>query len=219
MLLVLLPMKKKPASPRKPQAQPQGSRGPAAVSEVRIIGGKFRGRKLRIPTDPRTRPMKNRVREAIYNLIGTEVAGKHAVDLFAGTGALGIEAISRGAIAATFIERHFPTAQRLKESLAELGATGNVIASDTFFWSKQRLELGEEPWLVFCSPPYDFYHSRQAEMLELIGGLIEAAPAGTVMVVEADMPFDMDLLPEAGKWDVRPYPPAVVAILRLEKSE
>lgn len=211
-------MKKKPASPRKPQAQPQGSRGPAAVSEVRIIGGKFRGRKLRIPTDPRTRPMKNRVREAIYNLIGTEVAGKHAVDLFAGTGALGIEALSRGAVTATFIERHFPTADLLKQNLAELGATANVIASDTFFWSRQPLELGDDPWLVFCSPPFDFYHSRQDEMLQLIGGLIEAAPPGSLMVVEADIDFDMNLLPDAEQWDIRPYPPAVVGIRRLDKN-
>ncbi len=188
------------------------------MSEVRIIGGKFRGRKLRIPTDPRTRPMKDRVREAVFNLIGTEVADKQVVDLFAGTGALGIEALSRGAAAATFIERHFPTADRLKQNLAELGASGNVIASDTFFWSKQPLELGEQPWLVFCSPPYDFFHSRQAEMLELIGGLIDAAPPGSLMVVEADTDFDMGLLPEPDQWDIRPYPPAVVAIRRLDKK-
>lgn len=211
-------MKKKPAPSRKPPVQPQGGRGPAGMSEVRIIGGKFRGRKLRIPTDPRTRPMKDRVREAVYNLIGTEIAGKHAVDLFAGTGALGIEALSRGAVTATFIERHFPTADLLKQNLAELGATANVIASDTFFWSRQPVELGDDPWLVFCSPPFDFYHSRQDEMLQLIGGLIEAAPPGSLMVVEADIDFDMNLLPDAEQWDIRPYPPAVVGIRRLDKN-
>src|SRR5690606_209368 len=83
--LVRLSMKKRSSPPRQAPVQPQGGRGQAGMSEVRIIGGKFRGRKLRIPTDPRTRPMKDRVREAVFNLIGTEVADKQVVDLFAGT--------------------------------------------------------------------------------------------------------------------------------------
>ena len=212
-------MKKKPARSRRVSELPLGGHGQADQSEVRIISGKYRGRKLRIPTDPRTRPMKNRVREAIYNLIGTEVAGKHAVDLFAGTGALGIEALSRGAAEATFIERHFPTARLIEQNLAELGAVGNVVASDTFFWSRQPLELSNRPWLVFCSPPFDFYVSRQAEMLELIDGLIDAAPAGSIVVVEADTRFDMSLLPRADQWDVRHYPPAEVGVLRLNGGD
>ena len=78
---------------------------------MRIIGGKFRGRKLEYSGDLRTRPMKDRVREALFNLLGNAVEGKIAIDLFAGTGALGLEALSRGASRAVFIERHRPTAQ------------------------------------------------------------------------------------------------------------
>src|SRR5262245_47435808 len=72
----------------------------------RIIGGTLRGRKLLFAGDARTRPMKDRVREALFNLLADAVRGKHAIDLFAGTGALGLEAISRGASGATLVERH-----------------------------------------------------------------------------------------------------------------
>src|SRR5271165_4697735 len=80
------------------------------LAGVRIIGGKFRRRKLEYSGDLRTRPMKDRVREALFNLLGTAVEGKLAIDLFAGTGALALEAISREATRAIFIERHQPTA-------------------------------------------------------------------------------------------------------------
>ena len=76
---------------------------------VRIIGGHFKGTRLVHLGDQRTRPMKHRVREAMFNLVGPAVGGMHAVDLFAGTGALALEAISRGAAEATMVERHFPT--------------------------------------------------------------------------------------------------------------
>ena len=93
--------------PAKPRSESSVS-DPGRDTELRIIGGHFRGRKLRYHGDPVVRPMKHRVREAIFNLISTEAAGRHVIDLFAGTGALGIEALSRGATSATFIERHVP---------------------------------------------------------------------------------------------------------------
>ena len=84
----------------KKQPVNRSRRGPPTAATrpvgVRIIGGKFRGRKLEYSGDPRTRPMKDRVREALFNLLGHGVEGKVAIDLFAGTGALALEALSRG---------------------------------------------------------------------------------------------------------------------------
>src|SRR5262245_7614130 len=77
-----------------PAEREQADREPP---ELRIIGGTLRHRKLLYSGDQRTRPMKDRVREAVFNLVGPDVVGQHAIDLFAGTGALGFEAISRGA--------------------------------------------------------------------------------------------------------------------------
>lgn len=183
----------------------------AADSPLRIVGGKFRGRKLRYSGDPRTRPMKDRVREAAFNLLGPAPQGKHVIDLFAGTGALALEALSRGAVSATLIERHFPTAAVIRENLAVLGceALVEVVAADTFYWAGQSPQLpADRPWLVFCSPPYEFYVCRVTEMLQLIGRLVHEAPAESQFVVEADERFDAGTLPEARAWQTRSYPPA-----------
>ena len=187
-----------------------------AVVGLRIIGGRFRGRKLHYGGDPRVRPMKDRVREAVFNLVGPAVRAKHALDLFAGTGALGLEAISRGALQATLIEQHAPTAAVIRRNVAELGIESicQVVTADVFFWASQRPELGPAPWLVFCSPPYDFYVDRTREMLDLLGGLIERVPAESIVVVECDARFDPSTLPGPDAWDVRSYPPAVVGVYR-----
>jgi len=185
---------------------------------VRIIGGTLRGRKLAYSGDMRTRPMKDRLREAVFNLVGPEVRGTHAVDLFAGTGALGLEALSRGAARATFIEQHFPTAELIRKNASALGVGDavDVIGANTFFWGRRGPKLSEVRWTVFCSPPYRFYVDRTAEMLELIVGLMQTAPAESAFVVEADDQFDFGQLPEPARWDVRAYAPAVVGIFRKQ---
>ena len=180
-----------------------GPRG--KVEGLRVIGGKLRGTKLAYSGDHRVRPMKDRIRESVFNLIGTMAAGKHAIDLFAGTGALAFEAISRGALSATVIEVHFPTARVLKQNVALLeekmpgiGQTIDVKTTDTFLWGRNDKSLAEIrrdiPWLVFCSPPYDFYVERTEEMLLVINNLIRRAPDGSVFVIESDNRFDFGLL-------------------------
>jgi 16S rRNA (guanine966-N2)-methyltransferase len=158
--------------------------------------------------------MKDRVREAVFNLIGNAVKGKHAVDLFAGTGALGLEAISRGAASATLVEQHFPTAELIRQNCAALEVEDRctVLPANTLLWPKRWPELPAIPWLVFCSPPYDLYVEHASEMRALVARLIERAPAQSMFVVEADERFDFGQLPDADQWDVRVYPPAVVGI-------
>ncbi len=185
-----------------------------SAGQLRIIGGRFRGRKLFYGGDLRTRPMKDRLREAIFNLIGPAVRKKYAIDLFAGTGALGLEALSRGAQRATLIEQHFPTAEIIRRNVAVLGVEDvtEIVTANVFIWRKRRDELCTIPWVVFCSPPYDFYVERTGEMLELIAGLTAAAPPKSIFVVEADRRFDFGQLPNADAWDIRTYPPAVVGV-------
>ncbi len=198
------------------ELNPPAPREAATTTALRIIGGTLARRRLKYSGDPRTRPMKDRVREAVFNLVGPAIVGTHAIDLFAGTGALGLEAISRGAARATFIEQHFPTAALIRENIADLGITSEtqVVPANSFIWSRRLPDLGASPWVVFCSPPYDFYVSRSAELLPMLARLIEAGPAGSIFVVEADERFDFRLLPTADEWDVREYPPAYVGILR-----
>lgn len=160
--------------------------------------------------------MKDRVREALFNLVGPSIRGKHALDLFAGTGALGLEAISRGAVEATLIEQHVPTAAVIRKNVAtlQLESRCHVVTANVFFWANQRHELGPAPWVVFSSPPYDFYVDRTNEMVDLLGSLIERAPPESIAVVECDARFDPSALPEPDAWDVRSYPPAVVGVYR-----
>ena len=123
----------------RPAAQPRAASD--SEPEVRIIGGTFRGRRLRYHGDPVVRPMKHRTREAIFNLITTDAVGRHAIDLFAGTGALGIEALSRGAASGTFIEKHVPTARVTEENIRTLGVDdrATLLVTSAFLWGKRDL--------------------------------------------------------------------------------
>jgi 16S rRNA (guanine(966)-N(2))-methyltransferase RsmD len=204
------------ARKRRKHEEEQATVGEEAsrTPRLRIIGGKFRGRLIEYSGDERTRPMKDRVREAVFNLVGPRVVGRLAIDLFAGTGAIGLEALSRGASQAILLERHFPTAAIIRRNAATLGAADicSVLPADTFIWARRDLPPDEPAWLVFCSPPFEFYETRRDDMLRLLARLWEAAPAGSVFVVEADERFDFATLPQADLWDVRSYPPAVVGI-------
>ena len=193
------------------------STAPAAreLTELRIVGGTLRGRSLAYSGEERTRPMKDRVREAVFNLLGPAVVGTHAIDLFAGTGALGLEAISRGAVRATLIERHLPTCRLIEANAAQLGVADQVHVqfADAFKWGRRDPPSQALRWLVFFSPPYDFYVTLRDDTLRLIERYVREAPAGSLIVVEANEEFDLSRLPAADKWDVRSYPPATVAIL------
>jgi 16S rRNA (guanine966-N2)-methyltransferase len=164
--------------------------------------------------------MKDRVREAVFNVLAADVEGKHAIDLFAGTGALGFEAISRGAERATFVEQHFPTAQVIRQNAALLGIADRcqVQSANAFLWGDNGPGQAGEPWLVFCAPPYAYYIERQADMLALLEKLVKGAPDQSVFVVESDARFDTSLLPAAIAWDVRQYLPAVISIGRKLES-
>lgn len=185
-----------------------------AASAPRIVGGDLRGRTLEFAPAARTRPMKDRVRETLFDLIGPRVKGRVAIDLFAGTGALGFEALSRGAAQAVFCERHFPTADALRRSARQLGVEerADIRAGNVLLWPKKMPPLPvSAPWLVFVSPPWSFFADRSDELLALIEAMLAAAPEGSTMVVESDGTFDVAALPGTG-WESRPIPPAVLHI-------
>jgi 16S rRNA (guanine966-N2)-methyltransferase len=186
-----------------------------AASAPRIVGGSLRGRRLEYAPAARTRPMKDRVRETLFDLLGERVKGAVAIDLFAGTGALGFEAISRGAGGAIFAERHFPTADSLRRSAKGLGVEEKVEVrpGDVLLWAKRLPELPRHaPWVVFVSPPWSFFTERTAELMALVAALMAVAPAGSTFVVESDESFDATALPDAGQWRSRPIPPAVLYV-------
>lgn len=127
------------------------------MGRLRVVGGALRGRRIPVP-DRGVRPTSDRVREAIFDILGPAwIAGASVLDLYAGTGALGIEALSRGAASALFVERDPAVARALRGSLEALGlgASGRVLAADLD--PRRGLDAGAlgGPWnVVFLDPPY-----------------------------------------------------------------
>ena len=208
-------------NPRKPSQKSTKDKKSVGETSLRIVGGHFRGRKLKYAGDTRVRPMKDRIREAVFNLLGPAIKGTFAIDLFGGTGALGLESISRGSVGAIIVERHLPTAKVIRENIETLELTDEVelVHADTFRWFRHSPNLPDDtPWVVFVSPPYLFFTERSEDMLELIIGLMRLAPIDTQFAVEATKEFDFDQLPVPEKWDVRTYHPAVVGVLTMTES-
>ena len=157
--------------------------------------------------------MKDRVRETLFDLIGPAVRGVLAIDLFAGSGALGFEAVSRGAARAVLVERHFPTAAALERTARALGVTDRVDVrpGDAFAWAKRMPEVSTtSPWLVFVSPPWALFRDRGADLTALVEAFVRAAPTDSTFVVESDGALDPRSLPDAESWRSRAIPPAVL---------
>ncbi len=122
-------------------------------SGLRVIAGELRGRRFRAPSGRRTRPTTDRVRESLFSLLGPGPPGSRVLDLFAGSGALGIEALSRGALRAVFVERDRSALAVLRRNLADLGLVerGRVVPGDVFgaaSWPEAPFDL------ILADPPY-----------------------------------------------------------------
>jgi 16S rRNA (guanine966-N2)-methyltransferase len=120
---------------------------------VRVVAGELRGRKLSAPRGADTRPTADRVREALFSILG-DIAGARVLDLYAGSGALGIEALSRGAAAATFVDSSTAAVAAIRANLSALGIEGIVHRRDALTWLAAAAD--SPPFdLVFADPPYD----------------------------------------------------------------
>jgi 16S rRNA (guanine966-N2)-methyltransferase len=120
---------------------------------LRIIAGTWRGRRLRFPGSADIRPTPDRVRETLFNWLGRGVSGARCLDLFAGSGALGLEALSRGAAYVQFVEHDTAAARQLGRLLIEWGAqNASVRRSDALAFLQGRAEPFD---LVFLDPPFD----------------------------------------------------------------
>ena len=131
------------------------SAGPAAAAgKVRIIGGRWRGTRLTVPELPGLRPTSDRVRETLFNWLMPMLPGAHVLDVFAGTGALGLEALSRGAASATLVERDPDLASALRTLVARLpgGDAANVVQADALAWLPAQPEARFD--LAFVDPPF-----------------------------------------------------------------
>jgi 16S rRNA (guanine966-N2)-methyltransferase len=120
---------------------------------MRVVAGELRGRKLIAPAGGSTRPTADRVREALFSILG-DVSGLRVLDLYAGSGALGIEALSRGAAAAVFVDSSRVAVETIRRNLSELGLEAPVRRRDALVYLAESAEQGAYD-LVFADPPYD----------------------------------------------------------------
>jgi len=134
---------------------------------MRITGGKARGRRIKTPKSTFTRPLLSRVRKSLFDIIGDEIKGSSFLDLYAGSGAIGIEALSRGAKKATFVEKNLACIRIIRENLGVCG-----FVSQARIWQKNVLDflpllLEREKFdFIFVAPPY--HKKLQDQTLDII---------------------------------------------------
>ncbi|WP_067700000.1 MULTISPECIES: 16S rRNA (guanine(966)-N(2))-methyltransferase [unclassified Erwinia] len=158
-----------------------------SAGQIRIIGGQWRGRKLPVPDSAGLRPTTDRVRETLFNWLAPDIQAARCLDCFAGSGALGLEALSRHAASATLLELERPVAQQLEKNLVTLGAkTGRVIHTNTLQWLAKQ---GEPHDLVFIDPPFRKGLLEQTlTLLETQGWLADEALIYVESEVENGLP-------------------------------
>jgi 16S rRNA (guanine966-N2)-methyltransferase len=141
---------------------------------MRIIAGTFKGRRLEAPKGLRVRPTSDSLRETLFNVLGATVEGARVLDAFAGTGALGLEALSRGAAHATFVERDRLALAALERNVERCGVrSSSVVIRDDFLQYGARREAQGAFDLVLLDPPYDLV--ELAEVVAVAGGLVGAS--------------------------------------------
>jgi len=176
----------------------RGAANRAAQSRVlRIIGGRHRGRRLQFPAGVEIRPTPDRVRETLFNWLQPRIAGARVLDLFAGSGALGLEALSRGAAHVSFVERSRRAADAIEAVAREWRETSlSVIGADAFQWLERRTSADPPFDIVFLDPPYD------ADLLSAAAGALarsgSLAPDARVYL-ERRARDDLPALPEGWK--------------------
>ena len=183
-----------------------------AGGRVRIIAGRWRGWRLAVEDEPDVRPTPDRVRETLFNWLAPDLPGARCLDLFAGTGALGFEAVSRGAARAVLVDRSRAVGDRLRRECDRLDAVDSitVVEADALEWLAQAPAAGPAPFdVVFVDPPHRLeVHREVASRLEAGGWLAPAARVWFEVVRRReppDLPPGWALLKSGRAGDVRYY--------------
>ncbi len=159
---------------------------------MRVIAGSYGGRSLRAPRGRDTRPTSDRVREAVFSILG-EIEGARVLDLYAGSGALAIEALSRGAAEATLVDSSRPAIQAIETNLRTLGASAEVVHGDARRFCERASRDARQYDLVFLDPPYRHGSALGRELTAALGPLLAR---GARVLAESDRrsPLGLDLV-------------------------
>lgn len=174
--------------------------------QVRIVAGSLRGRKLTVVVHEGMRPTPQMVREALFSILGNAVPDRVFYDVFAGTGVVGLEAVSRGATSARLIEKDGRQAADIQKYADQFGVASKVqvLKADAYRWAERWLPP-KDAVNLFLSPPFPDLTERLDEFLALVKLLWEKAPNESVLTIQAEEGFPIERLPDFGAWDVRTY--------------
>lgn len=173
------------------------------TERLRVTGGTRRGRKLLSPPKNTIRPASDLVRQALFNMLGEEIVECVFYDVFAGTGIVGIEALSRGAARAIFVERDRRQLQLIRQNLdrVEFAAEASVRGSDAFVWAR-HFYPETDPTIIFLGPPYPLFQT-QAErelMLGTVQLLQERLQPKDLLVLQMPSNIPAAELPDEPHW-------------------
>jgi 16S rRNA (guanine(966)-N(2))-methyltransferase RsmD len=177
---------------------------------MRIIAGKYKGRKLLAPKDDSVRPTTDRVKENIFNILQFDISGASVLDLFAGSGALGIEAISRGADEVWFVDRSRESIELIKKNLEKVQFEGGVLHKDF----KDAISDFHKPFdVIFVDAPYSTGLAEQAIKLIMDKQLL--AVNGVIVY---EHPIELGYMPSEGYVvsDVRHYGNTAISFIRRD---
>ena len=180
---------------------------------MRIIAGERRGHKLEGPKR-QARPTSDLVRESIFNILSEVVEDRPIVDLFAGTGALGLEALSRGGLRALFVERDRGNIEVIHRNIAHLRYEDRTTAmpGDAYRWMKSGEVSASEPMVVLVDPPYRDYENQTKRLSTALAYLTGRLPGGSIVVLEGPEHGGEECLSPAVSWDVRYYGGTMIAV-------
>jgi 16S rRNA (guanine(966)-N(2))-methyltransferase RsmD len=150
---------------------------------MRIIAGEFRSRGLDAPAGMATRPTSDRLRETLFNVLAPRMEGAAFLDLYAGSGAVALEAVSRGAVRVEAVERAQPALKALQANLRKLGAERRVRVHAVSVAAYLKRAAGAFD-VVFLDPPYDAGAEYEATLRALGGGVVGLLAAGAVVIAE-----------------------------------
>jgi 16S rRNA (guanine966-N2)-methyltransferase len=175
-------------------------------TEVRIVAGSLKGRKLIVHVNPELRPTPQMAREALFSILGNAVPGRPFVDIFAGTGVVGLEALSRGASPATFVERDTRLAQDLDGYLRKFNLTrqSRIYRTDAYHWIA-AWRAPAEPANVFLSPPFADLTERSSDLLTALRTLQEKVADESVIVLQSERGTALEDHSLFADWEHRKY--------------
>jgi len=187
---------------------------------MRIIAGEFRGRKLLPPEGDVTRPITDRVKQSLFDILAPHIEGARVYDCFAGTGSMGLECLSRGAEHATFFEADRSALTRLDKNISTLGVQGKskVIKGD-LFRHMAMTAVAEKANLIFLDPPYRFLREQPAALLALAGHFATMHLATGGLVIFRHDAKDTLALPPLNVVDQREYGGMTLEFLQLAATE